>query len=183
MTEAFTYCWTDHKTGKLYVGIHKGSNDDGYVCSGKSMLKEHNSRPGDFSRQIIASGAYQDMISLETAILKTVNAAGSDEYYNGHNGDGKFYNKGHTEETKRKLKIARNKRTDLPRLGVPLSEEGKKKASESAKNRYKTEEGKFHVSKAGKNTHKNMRDLDPIAYKEEQKRRAILGWQKRKGLI
>ena len=183
MTEAFTYCWTDHKTGKLYVGSHKGSVDDGYVCSGKLMLQEYNRRQDDFTRQIIANGTYDNMVALETAILKSVNAANNSQFYNGHNGDGKFYNKGHTEETKMKLKIARNKRTDLPRLGVPLSEEGKRKASASAKKRYTTDEGKKHVSSAGKNTHKNMRELDPVAYKEEQKRRAILGWQKRKGLI
>jgi hypothetical protein len=38
--EAFVYCWTDKITNKLYVGSHKGSPDDGYVCSGKYMLEE-----------------------------------------------------------------------------------------------------------------------------------------------
>jgi hypothetical protein len=31
--DSFVYCWTDHKTGMLYVGSHKGTIDDGYVCS------------------------------------------------------------------------------------------------------------------------------------------------------
>ena len=71
MAEAFVYCWTDMKTSKLYVGWHKGSVDDGYVCSSKPMLEEYYMRPNDFKRQIIASGLSNDMIALESAILKT----------------------------------------------------------------------------------------------------------------
>ena len=131
---AFTYVWTDHKTNKLYVGVHKGSITDGYISSGKLFLSEYNKRPLDFTREIIADGDYQDMVALETAILRSINAAKDPLFYNGHNSDGRFYNKGHTEETKTKLKLARNKRTDKPRLGKPLSESGKLKASQSAKN-------------------------------------------------
>lgn len=131
--EAFTYCWTDKSSYKLYVGTHKGSVTDGYVCSNEIMLEEYKKRPGDFTREIIAFGTYQEMIKLETAILKRVNAAKDPGFYNMHNGDGNFYNKGHSDSTKQKLKIARNKRTDKPREGKPLSEESKKKASESAK--------------------------------------------------
>ena len=129
----FTYVWTDHKTNKLYVGVHKGETTDGYISSGKLFLSEYNLRPKDFTRKIVATGTYEDMVSLETAILKSVNAAKDPLFYNGHNSDGKFYNKGHTEETKAKLKVARNNRTDKPRLGKPLSAAGKIKASASAK--------------------------------------------------
>jgi hypothetical protein len=101
--DSFVYCWTDHKKQKLYVGVHKGTTTDGYVCSSKKMLEEYSIRPNDFSRQIIAEGNYEDMISLETAILRSVNAKLNEDFYNGHNGDGKFYNKGHTEETKKKF--------------------------------------------------------------------------------
>ena len=38
MKEAFVYCWTDHKTNKLYVGVHKGSINDGYICSSKYTI-------------------------------------------------------------------------------------------------------------------------------------------------
>lgn len=41
MAESFVYCWTDHKRSKLYIGYHKGSPDDGYVCSSKRMLKNN----------------------------------------------------------------------------------------------------------------------------------------------
>lgn len=89
--EAFVYCWTDQKTNKLYVGRHKGSIDDGYICSSKPMLAEYKIRPQDFTRQIIAQGTFEDMVKLEVTILHSVNAALNESFYNQHNGSGKFY--------------------------------------------------------------------------------------------
>jgi hypothetical protein len=88
--EAFVYCWTDHKTNKLYVGSHKGSIDDGYICSSKIMLEEYSNRPKDFSRQIVASGRYNDIRDLEFKILKAANASKDDTFYNLHNGASNF---------------------------------------------------------------------------------------------
>ena len=56
---SFVYCWTDKKTNMLYVGSHKGSIDDGYICSSKPMMKEYKKRPQDFSRQIVAEGLFE----------------------------------------------------------------------------------------------------------------------------
>ena len=133
MAEAFIYCWTDTNRNMLYVGTHKGTPGDGYVCSGKLMLEEYNKRPQDFKREVMAFGSYNDMINFETKILKATNAAEDKSFYNQHNGDGNFFNKGHTEATRAKLKIARNKRSEQPRSGKKLSEEGKLNASISAK--------------------------------------------------
>lgn len=91
MKEAFVYCWTDKATNKLYVGSHKGSAEDGYICSSKYMLKEYNKRPMDFSRQIIAEGSYPEMRKFETKILKSIDAALNENFYNRHNGDELFY--------------------------------------------------------------------------------------------
>lgn len=179
---SFTYVWTDHKTNKLYVGVHKGETSDGYISSGKLFLSEYNSRPEDFTRQIISQGDYDDMISLETTILKSVNAAKDPLFYNGHNGDGNFYNKGHTEKTKTKLKAARNKRIDKPRLGKPLNAEGKLKASTSAKARTKTVEGKQNLSNAGKISAIKRRERminDPI-YAEAYREKIRQSWIKRR---
>jgi len=102
--EAFTYCWTDHLKNMLYVGCHKGSEDDGYVCSSKWMLEEYTKRPDDFTRQIITEGTYDDCLMLEATILKTADAKNNSDYYNQHNGDGKFVCKNITEETREKLR-------------------------------------------------------------------------------
>lgn len=181
-TEAFTYCWTDKKQKKLYVGTHKGLPEDSYVCSSKIMLEEYKNRPEDFTREILAFGSYKDMIGFETAILKSANAAQDPQFYNMHNGDGKFFNKGHSEATKQKLKIARNKRTDKPRLGKPLSEEGRLKASIHGKQRQQTLEGRETVLKAGRKSaalriHRLKTDPEFAAkYSESVKK----GWETRR---
>jgi hypothetical protein len=182
MQEAFTYCWTDKKTQKLYVGVHLGSETDGYICSCKLMLDEYFKRPEDFSRQVIARGFYADMIKFETSILKTVDAAKSNFFYNGHNGDGKFYNKGHSEETKKKLKIARNKRTDKPREGKPFTAEAKIKLSEAAKKRSMTSEGKTNIKQAAKisSDRRKERLLNDPEYAKQYSEMAKRGWEKRK---
>jgi hypothetical protein len=91
---SFLYCWTDHFTQKLYIGSHKGTIDDGYVCSSKYMLEEYRKRPQDFSRQIIAQGCFEDIRKLETTILQSVNARLNEEFYNRSNADGKWYRVG-----------------------------------------------------------------------------------------
>ena len=180
--EAFLYCWTDTTRNMLYVGTHKGNPDDGYVCSGKLMLEEYNKRPQDFIREIIAFGSYKDMIIFETKILKTANAALDKSFYNQHNGDGNFFNKGHTKATKAKLKISRNKRTDKPNAGKHPSDEARAKQSAAAVKRSLTLEGKKHLSEAGKKSAKN-RSIDPM-YKLQQSQKTKELWAKRKaGLL
>jgi hypothetical protein len=88
--EAFVYCRPDRATNKLYVGSHKGSIDDGYVCSSKHMLKEYRERPADFSRQIVAEGTYDEIRAFKSILLTTINAAGSCDFYNRYNDSTKF---------------------------------------------------------------------------------------------
>jgi hypothetical protein len=129
MTEAFVYCWTDHRTNKLYVGSHKGSLDDGYICSSKIMLEEYKKRPDDFSRQIIAEGCLKDIRKLEAEILKSSNAALNEQFYNMNNGDGKFFCAGHTKETRQKMSKSHKNKTILPetREKMKISNVGKKR--------------------------------------------------------
>jgi hypothetical protein len=72
MAEAFVYCWSDRQTSKVYVGMHKGSVDDGYICSSKYMMPEYKARPNDFTRQIVATGTLNDCRALEIALLKKI---------------------------------------------------------------------------------------------------------------
>jgi hypothetical protein len=83
--EAFVYCWTDRETGMVYFGSHKGSLDDGYICSSAPMLENYAARPETFSRDVIAVGSYADMRSLETHILQEFDAAHHPAFYNRHN--------------------------------------------------------------------------------------------------
>lgn len=103
MIEAFVYCWTDHTTNKLYVGSHKGSIEDGYIASCKPFLEQFKQRPHDFTRQIIAMGTYPVMRKFEAAILNSADAMRDLLFYNQHNGNGEYFNKGHTEATKKKI--------------------------------------------------------------------------------
>jgi len=75
VTDSFVYKWTDKLTGMMYIGVHKGTPDDGYVCSSKYMKEEYNSRPEDFFREILEYGTYSECQSKETELLKSVSAA------------------------------------------------------------------------------------------------------------
>lgn len=66
------YCWTDHGTSKLYVGLHKGRPDDGYICSSKHMLRQYKQRPHDFTREILAINTYDVCRNFETSIIKAM---------------------------------------------------------------------------------------------------------------
>lgn len=41
MSDSFVYCWHDDQRDMRYIGVHKGSQDDGYICSSKLMLQEY----------------------------------------------------------------------------------------------------------------------------------------------
>jgi hypothetical protein len=182
MAEAFIYCWTDTNRNMLYVGTHKGTPGDGYVCSGKLMLEEYNKRPQDFKREVMAFGSYNDMINFETKILKAANAAEDMSFYNQHNGDGNFFNKGHTEATRAKLKIARNKRTDKPNAGNHHSVEARAKQSAAAIKRSLTTEGKLILSQAGKKSAEKRKNNPE--YKEYLSKKSTEMWEKRRlGLL
>lgn len=74
--DSFVYCWTDRGTSKLYVGFHKGSPDDGYVCSSKHMLKEYKQRPHEFTREVLTRNTYDICRNFEIAIIKAMFAQG-----------------------------------------------------------------------------------------------------------
>lgn len=82
MPEAFLYCWTNITNNKLYIGSHVGHENDGYICSSKYMMKEFKQEPDSFTRQIIAHGTENDIRNLETKLLKTIDAASDDQFYN-----------------------------------------------------------------------------------------------------
>lgn len=141
--EAFVYCWTDSDTNMIYVGSHKGADNDGYICSSKYMLEEYNKRPHAFSRQVIAHGNYDDVRALETAILKSANAKNNKAFYNRSNGSREFFTtKPLCEETKKKL--SKSVKTACSQRDCKHTEESKKKMSESTKGMYAGEKNPMH---------------------------------------
>ncbi len=74
--DAFVYCWTDHSTKKLYVGMHKGHPDDGYITSSKHLKKAYKERPGDFTREILTRNTYEVCRDFELAVIKAMFAQG-----------------------------------------------------------------------------------------------------------
>lgn len=141
MSEAFVYCWTDFGTNKLYVGVHKGIPDDGYVCSSKLMLEEYTKRPNDFSRQVLASGTYPEMYVFEQAILKASKADKDPGFYNQALGHGPFYSHGPMPENY-KLK---HKKSWLGKKRPEFSVSWKENMSSSHKGLLHSEETKTKI--------------------------------------
>jgi hypothetical protein len=122
--EAFVYAWTDHKRKMLYIGFHKGSIDDGYICSSKRVLAAYKNRPHDFSRSIIAMGAADDMYALESALLKAARVRRNPHYYNVSENEQKIYmgnikRIGHTPWNKGKKGVQRAWNKGLPKEQQP----------------------------------------------------------------
>lgn len=175
-SEAFVYCWTDHKTNMLYVGYHKHKNiskpfQDGYIANGlyerdigkkkkvNWFFEEYSKRPRDFTRQVIAEGTVEECAKLETSILKSADAMHSNEFYNRTNGDEKFVLKHHTQESRSKISNSRKgmrmseetkKKLHVLYVGKPLSEEHKMKISIGNRGKKLSEESKKAVSLARK---------------------------------
>ena len=177
--EAFLYCWTDKKNNKLYLGYHKGNPNDGYVCSSKVMLKEYNQRPQDFNRQIIASGTADECRNLESILLKKINAAKNENFYNQNNMDGKFVCLGHNDMTRKKISKAligkkhSQETKEKIRLGQktrkPMSEETKEKMRIAAKKRANSKEGKEQLQKIAHLGMKKRVELGSTKHTEKQK--------------
>jgi len=50
----FVYLWRDSKNKMFYIGSHKGTVDDGYICSNKHMYRAYRKRPHTFRRKILS---------------------------------------------------------------------------------------------------------------------------------
>lgn len=126
---AFVYKWTDNLTGMYYIGVRKGSIDDGYITSSDYFNPEYNKRPLDFTREILSY--HQDYTLAreeEIRLLEEVDACSNPLYYNQSNGvSGGFHTTGKkaSDETRKKMSEAGKKKT--------FTEEHKKNLSKSKK--------------------------------------------------
>jgi hypothetical protein len=159
--ESFVYKWTYKPTLDWYVGFHKGTEDDGYVCSSKIVMDFYNINPTDWERTIISRGTIEDMYELETIILQTTNAKKDIRSFNRHNNDGwspgakkgKKYPGSHSADARKKKSEmmmgnsrgcgawSENRRAaQEARKGLPYAHKGVPKSDEHKMNMSKTKQ-------------------------------------------
>jgi hypothetical protein len=194
ITNGFTYCWSDHKHAKVYVGIHLGALDDGYVCSSKSMLKEYKERPQDFTRKILFKGPYEECAKFETALIAGLFKQDKNTFYNRSNGrkilfDDVIRSKISKKAKGRKLSASHLEKMLLaragkpgPRKGVALSEEVKTKISNSKKGIVTSKMGHKHTLETRKKMSDSAKNKPPITEETRIKlsESAKADWAKRK---
>lgn len=118
-TQAYLYKWTHIPTKKWYVGSRTtaGSHpEDGYICSSKIVKPLIISNSSEWIREILAIGAPNYILDLETKYLKSVDAKNDIMSFNRHNGDGKFTSTGI------EASLSTRKKMSISRLGVAKSE-------------------------------------------------------------
>ena len=86
MSEAFVYRWRNRHTRMWYIGYHKGTDTDGYICSSESALPLIESSPDEWCRKILRWGTKQQMAALEHRILKKLDAKNNPQSLNRSNG-------------------------------------------------------------------------------------------------
>jgi len=150
MANGFTYCWSDHSLAKVYVGVHLGNPDDGYICSSKTMLSEFQNRPNDFTREILFSGPYDECAKFEVCLIKALFKTDSETYYNRSVGKKILFDDHIKEKISKKLIGNQNGLGSIgpwagkssPRKGVKASDESRKKMSDSRRGMVSPNKGK-----------------------------------------
>lgn len=133
---AFVYKWIHTPTGMWYIGSRtaKGCHpDDGYICSSKRVKPLILQNQSEWKREIIHTGPPDEMIALEALLLESVDAKNDPQSYNQHNGDGKFIRTGvEVSEETRKKRSESNKKNH-PGRGKPSPTKGKVASEETRK--------------------------------------------------
>jgi hypothetical protein len=190
MANGFTYCWSDHATSKVYIGVHKGHFNDKYICSSKFMLKEYKQRPNDFTRKILFSGLYEDCANFEVALIKGLFKTNPDTFYNRSVGKKILFD----EQIKKKISNAlmgnKNglgavgpwKGKQSPQKGTKCSDESKKKISEAKKGMISPNKGKIASAETRKKMSDSAKKKTPISdeHKAKLSLAAKADWAKRK---
>jgi hypothetical protein len=149
----FVYLWINKVNGKKYVGMHVGSEDDGYIGSGivfRRAVKKYKIE--NFERKILYRefNNEQSLYQKEFDIINELNAVFSTEYYNMTNYDPKFviFINGKkyrlvTPETRERMRVCAT--------GRKLSKETKDKMSRTRQGRTSPTKGMTGLTSGGKN--------------------------------
>lgn len=116
--DSFVYRWRNQQTRMWYIGYHKGTIDDGYICSSRQAKLDITANPTMWQRKILKTGTKHDMCVLERQLLTKLQAKTNPLSYNLHNGNG------HATTGRKKGSIMNPKHADLhPTALIKLSEE------------------------------------------------------------
>jgi hypothetical protein len=80
MDIGFVYLWENTLNSKKYIGSHKGVINDNYIGSGVYFKRAYNNNKDFFKRTILYAG--KNYRFYEEKLLKKLNVAYSEEYYN-----------------------------------------------------------------------------------------------------
>jgi hypothetical protein len=80
MDIGFVYMWENTLNSKKYIGSHKGVINDNYIGSGVYFKRAYNNNKDFFKRTILYAG--KNYRFYEEKLLKKLNVAYSEEYYN-----------------------------------------------------------------------------------------------------
>jgi hypothetical protein len=156
--DSFVYRWTNLTLNKTYTGWHKGTEDDGYVCSSSStqFWEDYNNHAYQWQREILFKGTMSECQLLESQLLDSVDIT-SDNIYNNRNN--LMFNL--NDEVRSKLRLAATKRGANPEYRKAQAErtraqwatnpERRKIQSEKAKQQVMTDEIKEKIRLARAN--------------------------------
>jgi hypothetical protein len=108
---SFVYRWTNLTLNKIYIGWHKGTEDDGYICSSASaqFWNDFNNPNYRWQREILHKGTMPECQLVESQLLDSIDIT-SDKVYNNRNN--LMFNL--NDEVRSKLKAAALKRGENP---------------------------------------------------------------------
>jgi hypothetical protein len=146
--EAFVYVWHNITRDRKYIGYHKGTEDDGYICSSSSeeFWADFNNPHMTWQREIIFKSTKDECLRYEQTLLESIDLK-SDEWYNNARGAKVIF----TEEVRRKIREHHlGKSSGM--LGKKHSPEAKLKMSQTRKGMALSESHKDNLRKPKANT-------------------------------
>jgi len=109
--DSFVYRWTNKTLNKIYIGYHKGTENDGYVCSSASerFWNDFNNPDYIWEREILHKGPMKECQEVENRMLNELDLT-SESVYNQRNN--LMFNL--DEEVRNKLSVAAKNRNQNP---------------------------------------------------------------------
>lgn len=141
--DSFVYRWTNTTLNKIYIGWHKGAEDDGYVCSSASeqFWEDYHNPSYKWTREILFKGTMPECQLLESHMLDSVDITSENIYNNRNN---LMFNL--NDAVRAKLKAAALKRGENPEYRKSQAERTRAQwASNPERRRIQSEKAKKQV--------------------------------------